>query len=121
MAVFSVFLYKLSNMLLLHVFGALKEIEDYASVKNCSYSWNPVKEVLRSHILYLLGLDPKYYISSSNVPLRVNLCCNWSCLYPEKKVLQAKWRKASASGKLVDTSKNTTNKKDISTSTDDLG
>lgn len=39
----------------------------------------------------------------------------------EKKVLLSKLRKASSSGKAIDVPKNTTNNKDVSTSTEDLG
>ena len=39
----------------------------------------------------------------------------------EKKVLQSKLRKTSASGKSIDVIKNPASKKDISTSTEDLG
>lgn len=39
----------------------------------------------------------------------------------EKKLLQSMLRKASTSGKKVDVSKSTTNNKDVSTSTEDLG
>ncbi|XP_059652542.1 protein BLISTER-like [Cornus florida] len=41
-------------------------------------------------------------------------------LQEEKKLLQAKFRKASANGKFIDISKNLPNKKDMSTSTEDL-
>lgn len=39
----------------------------------------------------------------------------------EKKLLQSKLRKASASGKSIDISSSHTEKKDMSTSTEDLG
>ena len=39
----------------------------------------------------------------------------------EKKLLQSKLRKASAGGKSVDTTKSSVNKKDVCTSTEDLG
>ena len=39
----------------------------------------------------------------------------------EKKLLQKKVRKASANGKSIDASKSPTDRKDVSTSTDDLG
>ncbi|XP_028054404.1 protein BLISTER-like isoform X1 [Camellia sinensis] len=40
--------------------------------------------------------------------------------FQEKKLLQAKLRKASANGKFIDVNKGPSNKKDVSTSTDDL-
>lgn len=42
-------------------------------------------------------------------------------IYTEKKVLQSKLRKASASGKSIDVIKTPASKKDMSTSTEDLG
>lgn len=39
----------------------------------------------------------------------------------EKKLLQSKLRKAAASGKAIDVKKSATDKKDVSTSTEDLG
>ena len=47
---------------------------------------------------------------------------HFSCLFnSEKKVLQSKLRKASASGKSIDVIRNPARKKDMSTSTEDLG
>ena len=44
------------------------------------------------------------------------------CLpYAEKKLLQKKVRNASANGKSIDVSKSPPNRKDVSTSTEDLG
>ncbi|KAF8388321.1 hypothetical protein HHK36_026987 [Tetracentron sinense] len=44
-----------------------------------------------------------------------------NALQEEKKILQSKLRKASASGKSIDVSKTPSNTKDVSTSTEDLG
>ncbi|XVE84809.1 hypothetical protein DITRI_Ditri17bG0042500 [Diplodiscus trichospermus] len=51
---------------------------------------------------------------------RQDLLSTIEALQEEKKVLQSKVRKASASGKSIDTIKSPTSKKDISTSTEDL-
>ncbi|KAL7177533.1 hypothetical protein ACSBR2_030822 [Camellia fascicularis] len=51
---------------------------------------------------------------------RQDLQSTIDALQEEKKLLQVKLRKASVNGKFVDVSKNPTNKKDVSTSTEDL-
>ncbi|KAF3457493.1 hypothetical protein FNV43_RR02151 [Rhamnella rubrinervis] len=51
---------------------------------------------------------------------RMDLQSTIAALQEEKKLLQSKLRKASASGKQIDDRKSTTNKKDVSTSTEDL-
>ncbi|KAL6970635.1 hypothetical protein U1Q18_030329 [Sarracenia purpurea var. burkii] len=51
---------------------------------------------------------------------RQDLQMTIDALQEEKKLLQAKLRKASANGKLIDVSKTPSNKKDVSTSTEDL-
>ncbi|CAL5337321.1 unnamed protein product [Camellia sinensis] len=51
---------------------------------------------------------------------RQDLQSTIDALQEEKKLLQAKLRKASANGKFIDVNKGPSNKKDVSTSTDDL-
>ncbi|KAI7979308.1 Protein BLISTER [Camellia lanceoleosa] len=51
---------------------------------------------------------------------RQDLQSTIDALQEEKKLLQVKLRKASVNGKFVDVSKSPTNKKDVSTSTEDL-
>ncbi|KAF5950624.1 hypothetical protein HYC85_012617 [Camellia sinensis] len=51
---------------------------------------------------------------------RQDLQLTIDALQEEKKLLQAKLRKASANGKFIDVNKGPSNKKDVSTSTDDL-
>ncbi|XP_052189459.1 protein BLISTER isoform X2 [Diospyros lotus] len=58
--------------------------------------------------------------SSSLEKERQDLQSTISALQEEKKLLQAKIRKASGNGKVLDVSKSLTNKKDVSTSTQDL-
>ncbi|XP_027118949.1 protein BLISTER isoform X2 [Coffea arabica] len=52
---------------------------------------------------------------------RQDLQSTIAALQEEKKLLQSKLRKASGSGKAVEVSKSPTSKKDVSTSTEDLG
>lgn len=49
------------------------------------------------------------------------LFSHFNLYYTEKKLLQSKLWKASSSGKSIDLNKNSTSRKDISTSTEDLG
>ncbi|KAJ0034678.1 hypothetical protein Pint_25222 [Pistacia integerrima] len=51
---------------------------------------------------------------------RQDLQSTIDALQEEKKVLQSKLRKASGSGKSIDLNKNSTSRKDMSTSTEDL-
>lgn len=56
-----------------------------------------------------------------NVYIHFYAYLHFNLYYTEKNVLQSKLRKASGSGKSIDINKISTSKKDMSTSTEDLG
>ncbi|EEF44322.1 conserved hypothetical protein [Ricinus communis] len=75
----------------------------------------------------VIGLEEKVFnffvmlFSTFTTQVSLVLCFNNCQFYDtEKKLLQSKLRKASASGKSLDISQNSGNKKDMSTSTEDL-